>query len=156
MVIRKKRRFLLCTILSLFSLLMLTGCPWERVKYYPAETASVDRRGDAVCFLIPDEQDYQPVFISINRRGTPNNERTFTENPALYIVDGQFCIPPSFYHFSDDASEPFIINLVLHSQKENRHPREFVVAFKVLDRQVYNVPLTTREYDEPETNREKQ
>lgn len=151
-MIRKKRCFLLFMTSSLFCLLMLTGCPWGQMKYYPAETASAYMVGDSLCFRIPDEQDYQPVFISINLRSTLSKERGFTDNPKLHIINGQLCIPPSFYHFPDTSTAPFIVELVLQSQSADNHPRDFVVGFKILNRRVYDEPLTKREYDEPSAN----
>lgn len=148
-MIRKKLRFLFYTMSSLFCLLMLTGCPWGQMKYYPAETASTYMNGDSVCFFIPNGQDYQPVFISINLRSTPSQERIFTDDPNLTIIDGRFCIPPSFYQFPDTSAGPFIVQLVIESKDKGIHPRHFVLGFEMLNRRAYDVPLTKSEYDEP-------
>ncbi len=148
-MIRNKLRFLFFTMLSLFCLLMLTGCPWGQMKYYPSETASTYMNGDSVCFFIPNAQDYQPVFISINLRSTPPKEGTFTDEPNLTIIDGKLCIPPSFYHLPDTSTGPFIVQLVIESKDKGNHPRHFVLGFEMLNSRAYDVPLTKREYDEP-------
>lgn len=131
------------------SLLVLTGCTWGGMKYYPSETANTYASDNSVCFHIADEKDYEPVFIAINLRSTPSKERKFTKNPKLNIVNGQFCIPPSFYDFPVESVEPFIIQVVLSSQNKNNHPRNFVMGFVMRDKTPYDVPLTKREYDEP-------
>lgn len=141
--------FFVFYVISIFT---LTGCPWGGKKYYPAETASVWMKNHAVCFYIPDSKDYQPVFISINPRGASSKERQFTEKPKLRITDSQLCISPSFYLFPDTSKAPFIVEVVLHSQERSRHPRSFVTGFEMIDGRARNVPLTTREYDVPETS----
>ncbi|MBB1199833.1 hypothetical protein EGM70_05900 [Enterobacteriaceae bacterium 89] len=107
-------------------------------------------KDNAVCFSVPDSEDYQPVFISINLRGTPSNEREFSTLPKLRIIDGQLCIEPSFYHFSETLKEPYIIKTVLQSKSKKNHPRSFVVGFENNNGIVRDIPLTTREYDASE------
>jgi len=143
MVKRMKMYLWLC-----LCLLMLTGCPWGGMKYYPSETAKTYASDDSICFHIADEKDYQPVFIAINLRNTPPKDSKFTKSPKLNIVNGKFCIPPSFYKFPVTSLDPFIIQVVLRSQNKNNHPRNFVIGFEMHDKMPYDVPLTKREYDE--------
>ena len=151
-MIREKRQFILSVLTSLFCLLILTGCPWGHMKYFPRETARVYLKGDSICFFVPDVQDYQPVFIAINLRDISLQESQFIDNPKLRLVGGQLCIPHSFYHFPDNEAGVFIIETVFHSKNTHHHPRDFIVGFKIRDRKIYNEPLTTREYDEPSNN----
>lgn len=150
MVKLKQRSPGLLLALPVISVFSLTGCPWGGVRYYPAETSSVWMKDNAVCFSVPDSKDYRPVFISINLRSTPSKERKFTSQPKLHITDGQLCIAPSFYHFSDTLKDPFIVETVLQSSNKKNHPRSFVVGFEITKGKAQDVPLTTREYDVPE------
>lgn len=140
-------------ILAVTSVFTLTGCPWGGMKYYPAETASVWMKNNAVCYYVPDSKDYQPVFISINLRNKSSKERQFTENPNLRITDGQLCISPSFYHFPDTSKAPFIVEVVLQSKSKSNHPRSFVTGFEMINGKARDVSLTTREYHVPATAR---
>lgn len=139
--------FLALPVISVFT---LTGCPRGEMRYSPAETASVWMKNNAVCFVVPESKDYQPVFISVNRRSTPSKERRFTSQPALRLTGGRLCIDPSFYHFPDTATDPFIVDVVFKSQNKKNYPRSFTVGFEVTNGEARNVPLTTREYDVPE------
>jgi len=130
------------------SLLVLTGCPWGGMKYSPSETANTYASDNSVCFHIVDAKDYRPVFIAINLRNTPSKVRKFTSDPKLDVVNGQFCIPPSFYNFPATSADPFIVQVVLRSQNKSNHPRNFVMGFVMHDKIPYDVPLTKREYDE--------
>ncbi|MEB2420612.1 putative T6SS immunity periplasmic lipoprotein [Citrobacter sp. R-1.5.2] len=153
MVKIKQKHSILFFVLCVISIFILTGCPWGGMKYYPAETANVWMKNHAVCFYVPDSKDYQPVFISINPRGTSSKERQFTEQPKLRITDGQLCISPSFYSFPYTSKKAFIVEIVLRSQDRRHHPRSFVTGFEMINGRARNVPLTTREFDVPETSR---
>lgn len=148
MIIQKKRYLLYCSA-PFFIILLLSGCPWGEMKYYPDETASAYMNGDSLCFLIPNGTDYEPVIISINLRSTPPKERSFIDKPLLKIVEGQLCIPPSFYHFPDSSQGPFIIEFVLQSQNKNFRPRSFVIGFEMINRRAYDIPLTDMEISRP-------
>lgn len=125
------------------TLLMLTGCPGEGDRLYPDETTQVSRMGEDICFRVPDAQDYQPIFIAINPRGTPPKEQTFTSKPKLTISDGQLCIPPSFYPFSTNGQ--FIVEYILSSPKYKNKSRSVVVGVEVMNNRIYNMPLRDRE-----------
>jgi hypothetical protein len=153
MVKVKRRPQILLFILYIVSVFTLTGCPWGGMKYYPAETASVWIKNESVCFYVPDSEDYQPVFISINLRSTPSRERNFTDQPKIRATEGKLCISPSFYTFPDTSKDPFIIEVVLQSQDKSNHPRSFVVGFEMINGRTRDVPLTTREYHVPATTR---
>ncbi|WP_338557317.1 putative T6SS immunity periplasmic lipoprotein [Erwinia sp. E_sp_B04_7] len=59
-------------------LMMLTGCPGPGDRMVPDETSLATWKGDKVCVEIKDAQDYQPVAIAINLRGTPSKEKNIT------------------------------------------------------------------------------
>lgn len=141
--------------LSLYFLMLLTltGCPWGGMKYSPAETAGAWMRNNTVCFSISDSKDYQPFFMAINLRSVPPKERMFIDSPKLRVTDGELCIPSYFYHFPDNSTEPFIVEFVLRSSNKSNHARSFVSGFEMINGKVQNVPLTQREYGEPDTVR---
>lgn len=145
MVRMKKGHSLLLSSSLAISLLTLTGCPWNGIKYYPAETTSVWMKGNVPCFSIPDSKDYQPVFIAINLRSTPSKEKKFIEPPGLRVAGGQLCLPPSYYHFPVTSIEPFIIEFVLQSQDESNHPRSFVTVIEMNNGKAQNVALRSTE-----------
>lgn len=134
-------------LLSVFCLLNLTGCPGAGDRMRFDETAQASRKGDDVCLSISDAQDYQPVDMGINSRGTPSKEKYFNFSPGLKIVDGALCIPPSYYYFLNDNK--YIVEFVLSSVQRNDEPRGFVVGVGVSKGQVYNFPLTDREISRP-------
>ncbi|WP_343645674.1 putative T6SS immunity periplasmic lipoprotein [Enterobacter sp.] len=133
--------------LSFFCPLILTGCPGPGDRMRMDQTTLVELRGDNVCMSIRDSQDYQPVDMAINPRGTPSKEKKFDVAPALNLVDGRLCIPPSYYHFT--SGKKYIVEFVLHSPSIDE-PRSFVVAVGVSnDNKVYNFALTSREIARP-------
>lgn len=129
--------------LSIFYLLILTGCPGpgDRIRF--DETAWVSREGDNVCMSIADAQDYQPVDMGINPRGTFSKEKKFDFSPGLSIANGKLCIPPSYYIFPDKGQ--FIIEYVLKSKMHEDYPRSFVVTLESYNGRVYNVTPTEKE-----------
>ncbi|WP_338576772.1 hypothetical protein VRB64_16105 [Erwinia sp. E_sp_B04_9] len=129
------------------SSLVLTGCPGPGDRINLDETAQVNRKGNDICMSINDAQDYQPVDMGINLRGTPPKEKKFNFSPGLKIVDGALCIPSSYYHFMD--GNKYIVEFVLHSATNNNAPRSFVSGIGVDNNQVYNFPLTDREMSRP-------
>ncbi|MTH48883.1 hypothetical protein GJV78_22180 [Escherichia alba] len=111
----------------------------------PDETAYVSKKGEKICFTIPEAEDYQPVYIAINPRGRPPGEQTFTQYPPLRVDNGWLCIPPSFYPFPDSSSVPFIVETILHSSATNKPARTFVAGVGLSNGRVYAVPLTNKE-----------
>lgn len=156
MVINKKQHLLFSLMTIVLVCGLLTGCPWGQMKYYADETAHVYQKGDEVCFLIPDAGDYQPIYLSVNPRGTPAAERKFTALPSLKVVNGEFCLPPSFRRFPATSLAPFIVHLVLRSQSAANHPRNFVIGFSIINNQVHDAVLTSREFDRPSMQAGKQ
>lgn len=136
-------------ILSLVSVLTLTGCPWSEMKYHAAEKTSAWMNSDKICFSIPESRDYQPVFISINLRKTLPEKRQFINHPTLLIRDGNLCMPPSFYQFSDNSESPYIVEFVLQSQDKSNPPRSFIAGFDMISGKPRDVQLTKQEYDVP-------
>lgn len=149
-MISKMQCHLLKSGFLIISIILLTGCPWGGVKYFPAEKINAWMNKSNVCFFIPDSKDYQPVFIAINLRSTPSKARSFIDSPELQVADGQLCIPSSYFHLPDTSVDPLIVEFVLQSQAENDHPRSFVSGFSIANGMIKNIPLTKREYDEPE------
>ncbi|MDC9059719.1 hypothetical protein Q0S96_09390 [Escherichia coli OX25:H28] len=47
------------------------------------ETAPASRKGDNICVRIDNAQDYQPVDMGINLRGTPSKEKDFDFSPEV-------------------------------------------------------------------------
>lgn len=133
--------------LSFSCLLFLTGCPGSGDRMRMDETTLVEIRDDNVCMSIPNSQDYQPVDMAINPRGTPSKEKDFNFSPGLKIVDGILCIPPSYYHFT--SGNRYIVEFVLHSSRMGE-PRSFVVGVGVNNgNEIYNFALTSREISRP-------
>lgn len=134
-------------LLSGLCLLVLTGCPGPGDRMTPDETAQVSQKGDSVCFTVTDAQDYQPVDMGINPRGTPSKDKNFNFSPDLIIADGQLCIPPSFYRFPDKGQ--FIVEYLLKSETHKDAPRNVVVTLEINHGRIYNVTPTEREITLP-------
>ncbi|MBB1199836.1 hypothetical protein EGM70_05925 [Enterobacteriaceae bacterium 89] len=133
--------------LSFFCLLVLTGCPGPGDRMRMDETTLVEKRGDSICMSITNAQDYQPVDMAINLRGTPSKEKDFNFSPGLNIIGGVLCIPSSYYHFT--SGKKYIVEFVLHSSRVDE-PRSFVVGVGVdNDNGIYNFALTGREISRP-------
>jgi hypothetical protein len=142
------------TLLSLICLLALTGCPGGRGdQIHFAETTTVNRVDNNVCFRVQDVNDYQPTIIAINPRNIPvSSEKHFTYMPNLRIAGGQLCIPPFFYHFPDNGQ--FIVEYVLTSQAKDDKPRKVVVGVEIIDGHVSKLPLTDREITRSQENKQ--
>lgn len=134
-------------LLGLFFLPILTGCPGPGDRFRFDETAQVSKKGDNVCVNIDNAQDYQPVDMGINLRGTPSKEKEFNFSPGLKIIEGELCIPPSYFHF--ESGSKYIVEFVLHPTLDNKGARSFVVGVGINYNQVYNFPLTDREFARP-------
>ncbi|NDO80643.1 hypothetical protein CJP72_07615 [Citrobacter sp. NCU1] len=111
------------------------------------ETAQVSQQGDSVCFNVIDAQDYQPVDIGINPRGTPPKDKQFNFSPGLKVADGKLCIPPSYYLFPDKGQ--FIVEYILISKKDKNESRSVVVTFEINQGRIYNVTPTQKEISLP-------
>lgn len=142
----KMNKKLFSVFFIIFSLL-LNGCQWGHVKYYPDETASAVLKDNSICFSIPDSCDYYPAFISINPRNTPSKEKTIINKPDIKIVDGQLCIPPHIYDFPAISPVPYIVELIL--QAKHKRPRNFVMGFDLDEHRVNNIHLTDMEITKP-------
>jgi len=112
----------------------------------PDETSLASRKGEKVCIEIKDAQDYQPVAIAINLRGTPSKEKKYNFSPNLIVSDGELCIPSTFYDFIN--GNKYIVEFILRSSR-NDESRSFVVGVGVNNNQVYNFPLSGREFARP-------
>ncbi|PJD11872.1 hypothetical protein B9Q20_04700 [Enterobacter mori] len=134
-------------LLALFCLPILTGCPGPGDRFRFDETAQVSKKGDNVCVSIDNAQDYQPVDMGINLRGTPSKEKEFNFSPGLKIIEGELCIPPSYFHFENGSK--YIVEFVLHPTLDNKGARSFVVGVGINNNQVYNFSLTDREFARP-------
>ncbi len=136
-----------CRYAFSLSLILLTGCPGRGDYLRPDEIAMVSTRGDNVCFSIPDPQDYQPVSISIDPRGTRFRDRKITFDPTLRIVNSQLCIPPSFQHFPEKGQ--FIIRYVLHSERHKDIPRRMVAGIEIASECIFDIQLNDLEAVRP-------
>lgn len=139
-------RTLSTTLLLSISLIMLAGCPGPGDRMVPDETSLASRKGEKVCIEIKDAQDYQPVAIAINLRGTPSKEKKYNFSPNLIVSDGELCIPSTFYDFIN--GNKYIVEFILRSSR-NDESRSFVVGVGVNNNQVYNFPLSGREFARP-------
>ncbi|WP_333013157.1 putative T6SS immunity periplasmic lipoprotein [Kluyvera sichuanensis] len=134
-------------LLSFFGLSILTGCPGPGDRMRFDETAQVSKKGDNVCVNIDNAQDYQPVDMGINLLGTSSKEKNFNFSPGLKVSEGELCIPPSYFHFENGSK--YIVEFVLHPILYNKEARSFVVGVGINNNQVYNFPLTDREFARP-------
>lgn len=126
-------------------LTVLTGCPGDRWQF--DEEATVSTRGENICFAVPGAEDYQPVNIGINPRGTLPREEEIFFRPVLKVEKGLLCLPPSFYHFPNKGQ--FIITYVLHSKRHKDTPRRMVSGVEITDGCIFNIPLTDMEIVRP-------
>lgn len=126
-------------------LTVLTGCPGDRWQF--DEEATVSTRGENICFAVPGAEDYQPVNIGINPRGTLLREEEIFFRPVLKVEKGLLCLPPSFYHFPNKGQ--FIITYVLHSKRHKDTPRRMVSGVEITDGCIFNIPLTDMEIVRP-------
>lgn len=140
-------RTLSITLLLSVCLMMLTGCPGPGDRMVPDETSLASWKGGRVCIEIKDAQDYQPVAIAINLRGTPSKEKKYNFSPELIVSDGKLCIPPSYYSFV--RGNKYIVEFILRSTRSDNESRSFVVGVGINDNQVYNFPLSDREFARP-------
>lgn len=123
----------------------LTACPGPGDRMNFDETAQIRVVGDKVCFLVGNALDYQPADMGINRRGTLAKEKHFVFNPDLKVMDGELCIPPSFYRFPQTGQ--FLIEYILVSKKSP--PRKVVVALEIVAGRINRVPPNDREISRP-------
>lgn len=135
------------SFISLFCLLTLTGCPGSGDRLQPDEEVVVSMVGGNICFEVSGAEDYQPADIAINPRGTPYKEQEVIFDPALRIVNGKLCIPPSFYPFPDKGQ--YIIESVLTSKKHQNEPRRIVAGVDVSHGHIGNISLTDMEILRP-------
>jgi hypothetical protein len=140
-------RPLLYALIACVYLLTLTGCPGPGDRFRFEETAQVSRKGDNVCVNIENAQDYQPVGMGINLRGTPSKEKDFNFSPSLKVIDGELCIPPSYFNFENGSK--YIVEFVLHPTLDDKEARSFVIGVGVNNNKIYNFPLTDREFARP-------
>lgn len=136
-----------CRSAFLLSLTLLTGCPGRGDYLSPDEIATVSTRGDNVCFSVPEPEDYQPVSISIDPRGTRSRDRQITFDPPLHILNSQLCIPPSFHNFPDKGQ--FVVRFVLHSERHQDTPRRLVAGVEIGSECIFDIPLTDMEAVRP-------
>jgi len=132
-------------LLLLTCLITLTGCPGDRWRF--DEETTVSTIGDSICFFVPEAEDYQPVDITIYPRGTPSRQQKIIFNPALRVVNGQLCVPPSFYAFPEKGQ--FIASYVLRSEHHKKPPRQMVSGVEIANGCVFNIPLTDMEIARP-------
>jgi len=133
------------SLLLLVCLITLTGCPGDRWRFN--EETTVSTVGDNICFSVPEAEDYQPVDIAINPRGTPSREKKIIFNPELRVVNGQLCVPPSFYAFPEKGQ--FIVGYILHSEHYKKPPRHMVSGIEIANGCVFNISLTDMEIVRP-------
>jgi hypothetical protein len=146
MVINEYRRLFLCSV-TLICALLLTGCPGQGDRFRFDETTQVKLIDDNICFSIDNAQGYRLVIIAINPRKTPPKKQEFFDKPSLSIQNNELCVPPLFYRFKDNTR--YIVEFVLHSTLDNKEARSFVVGVGINNNQVYNFPLTDREFARP-------
>lgn len=118
---------------------LLVGCPGSGDRLQPDELTSVRQAENDLCFLVSDDQDYQPTLIAISTRTAQPQEWTLYENPSIVVTQGELCIPPSFYHFLDDRT--YVIRYILQSKKHSNSRRSVVSAIAFTHGSVRNVPL---------------
>lgn len=140
-------RALFTTLSVSLCLMTLTGCPGAGDRMVPDETSQASWKGGKVCIDIPDAQDYQPVALAINLRGTPSKEKKYNFYPKIIVSDGELCIPSSYYDFIN--GNKYIVEFILHSIKKDGEPRSFVVGVGINNNKIYNFPLTDREFARP-------
>lgn len=140
-------RTLSTTLLLCVCLMVLTGCPGPGDRVVPDETSLARWKEGKICIDIKDAQDYQPVAIAINLRGTPSKEKDFNFSPGLKVIEGELCISPSYFYFENGGK--YIIEFILHPTLDNKEARSFVVGVGINNNQVYNFPLTDREFARP-------
>ncbi|MBN3215339.1 hypothetical protein H5A45_04780 [Pectobacterium polaris] len=118
---------------------LLVGCPGSGDRLQPDELTSVRQVENDLCFLVNNAQDYQPTLIAISTRTTQPPEWTLYENPSIVVTQGELCIPPSFYRFSDDRT--YVVRYILQSKKHSDSRRSIVSAIAFTHGNVRNVPL---------------
>ncbi|WP_413775879.1 putative T6SS immunity periplasmic lipoprotein [Pectobacterium carotovorum] len=118
---------------------LLVGCPGSGDRLEPDERTSVRHAGSDLCFLVSDARDYQPTLIAISIRTAQPQEWTLYENPSIVVTQGELCIPPSFYHFSDDRT--YVVRYILQSKKDSDSRRSVVSAITFSHGSVRSVPL---------------
>ncbi|MBS1203618.1 MAG: hypothetical protein H6R25_517 [Proteobacteria bacterium] len=130
---------------------LLSGCPMgDRLdqRYKPAETAVVELKGDQVCFDIPGPEDYQPVFIKLSPRNTPNKERWYQQYPRLSVKNGEMCVPPRVYKFPDKGQ--FVASFTLASKDKAKttefNTRRFDAAFEIKEGRAIAIQVDKNEF----------
>ncbi|MCL6323734.1 putative T6SS immunity periplasmic lipoprotein [Pectobacterium polaris] len=118
---------------------LLVGCPGSGDRLQPDELTSVRQAVNDLCFLVNNAQDYQPTLIAISTRTTQPPEWTLYENPSIVVTQGELCIPPSFYRFSDDKT--YVVRYILQSKKHSDSRRSVVSAIAFTHGNVRSEPL---------------
>ncbi|MCL6350873.1 hypothetical protein EXT53_06790 [Pectobacterium polaris] len=118
---------------------LLVGCPGSGDRLQPDELTSVRQVENNLCFLVNNAQDYQPTLIAISTRTTQPPEWTLYENPSIVVTQGELCIPPSFYRFSDDKT--YVVRYILQSKKHSDSRRSIVSAIAFTHGNVRSEPL---------------
>ena len=137
----------LSSILTFVIALILVGCPGSGDRLVGDETTKVISSGDNVCFLIPEPMDYQPIDMGINSRGTASKNKIFVTEPNLSVVNGELCVPPSFYKFPKNGK--LISEFILLSRSSHDNTRKFVVGVGIDNGSIFNIPLLSREITRP-------
>lgn len=135
--------FLYRKITGLISVLILAGCPGVGDRIQPGEESRVSMQADSICFWVSDVKDREVAHIAINPRGTPFRQQSVIFSPDLKLLDGQLCLPPSFYDFPSEGQ--FIVEYVLASKGKNTLPRIVITGIEINSGHAYAIPLSADE-----------
>jgi len=128
-------------ITGLISVFILTGCPGIGDRIQPSEEARVSMQAGSICFWVSDVKDREVAHIAINPRETPFRQQSVIFSPDLKLLDGQLCLPPSFYDFPSEGK--FIVEYVLASKEKNTLPRIVITGIEINAGHVNAIPLST-------------
>lgn len=143
MLIIKEGIYLYRILTGFVSVFILTGCPGIGDRIQPSEETRVSMQADSICFWVSDVKDMEVAHIAINPRETPFRQQSVIFSPDLKLLDGQLCLPPSFYDFPSEGK--FIVEYILASKEKNTLPRIVITRIEINAGHVNSIPLFTDE-----------
>ncbi|WP_158782147.1 putative T6SS immunity periplasmic lipoprotein [Pantoea sp. BAV 3049] len=102
-------------LITIFSTLLLVGCPGAGDRYYPPEHAEVAIRNNAVCVTVSPEGDEKVQSVLIHRNDS-NQQVKDTYIDKSYFLTKDDCIGTNGYKFLTGV--PYTVSVNLNSKKK--------------------------------------
>lgn len=123
--------------------LLLTGCPWQGNHLAPEEIAKIKSGRTAICFFVPDTNDYILSAISINPRNTPFNQRRYIFGSGFELMDGDVCIPDDYLVKMSEGS--YVSRYIMTSKIAGKPARKVASVFFFNGEKAHSIPVKDNE-----------